>query len=168
MIKWLIKNIRTLFFTTIVRVSYAGGGGMGKSITANGFTWLGKRCQVGTNCNFNGMRVRGFGEVVIGDNFHSGEDCLILTSNHNYEGESVPYDATNINKDVLIGDNVWIGSRVIILPGANLGDGCIIQAGSVVVGNIPALSIAGGHPAKVFSKRNKEHYDKMVREQKVF
>ena len=63
---------------------------------------------------------------------------------------------------------MWIGSRVIILPGANLGDGCIIQAGSVVVGNIPALSIAGGHPVKVFSKRNKEHYDKMVREQKVF
>lgn len=164
-IKKIIRKMQTVFFTQIA--CFSSGGGV-KTITANGFTWLGKRCETGKNCNFNGMRIRGFGRVFIGDNFHSGEGCLILTSNHNYEGESVPYDATNISKNVQIGNNVWIGSRVIILPGAVLGEGCIIQAGSVVAGHIPPCSIAGGHPAKVFAERNREHYEKMVQERRFF
>lgn len=155
------KKIATSLFSWLAKIS--GGGG---HPAANGFTWLGRNCTIGENCNFNGMRIRGFGHVTIGNNFHSGEDCLIMTSNHNYEGEALPYDATTVDRDVTIGDNVWIGSRVIILPGATLGDGCIIQAGSVVVGCIPQLSIAGGHPAKVFSYRNKEHYEELLQEGK--
>ena len=99
--------------------------------------------------------------VVIGDNFHSGSECLIITSNHNYEGEAIPYDDTNICKDVCIEDNVWLGSRVIILGGVTIGEGAIIQAESVVVKSIPKYAIAGGHPAKVFAERNIEHYEKL-------
>lgn len=152
----LIKRIKSEWFSLIAWISLMGGG-TGKP-RANNFTWLGSHCSVGNNCNFNGMRISGFGKVIIGDNFHSGEGCLIITSNHKYEGNALPYDENNINKDVIIGKNVWIGSRVIILPGSELGDGCIIQAGSVVVGKISPLSIAGGHPAKVFSMRNEKHY----------
>ena len=53
-----------------------------------------------------------------------------------------------------------------MLPGTEIGDGCIIQAGSVVHGKIPPLSIIGGNPAKTFSYRNKEHYEKLVQENK--
>ena len=60
--------------------------------------------------------------------------------------------------DVFIEDNVWIGSRIIILGGVTLGEGCVIQEGSVMVNSIPKYAIAGGHPAKVFKYRNKEHY----------
>lgn len=123
-----------------------------------GKTILTDRTSLGKNCNFNGMIVRGYGEVTIGDNFHSGTECLIITDVHNYEGEKIPYDSSYIVKNVVIGENVWIGSRVIILGGVEIGEGAIIQAGSVVVSNIPACSIAGGHPAKVFSTRSKEHY----------
>lgn len=107
------------------------------------------------------MKIGGCGNVVIGDNFHSGSECLIITSNHNYEGEAIPYDNTNICKDVFIEDNVWLGSRVIILGGVTIGEGAIIQAGSVVVKDIPKYAIAGGHPAKVFSYRNIEHYENL-------
>lgn len=151
----ILKHIKSTLYTFIAIKSMKKGSNHPK---ANGFTWLGKCCTIGKNCNFNGMRISGFGKVKIGDNLHSGENCLILTSNHNYEGVKLPYDETNINKNVNIGKNVWIGSRVIILPGTDIGDGSIIQAGSVVVGKIPPLSIAGGHPAKVFAHRDEDHY----------
>jgi len=64
-------------------------------------------------------------------------------------------------KPVIIEDNVWIGSRVIILPGSIIGEGAIIQAGSVVASKIPPLAIAGGHPAQPFKYRDKNHYFKL-------
>lgn len=121
---------------------------------------------IGNNCSFNGIKITGDGVVTIGDNFHSGKECMIITNNHNYEGEKLPYDDTYIVRDVNIGENVWIGNRVLILGGSNIGEGAIIQAGSVVVGNIPALAIAGGHPAKQFKTRNADHYYRLKSEGK--
>ena len=135
--------------------------GGGQDLHVNGFTWLGRNCTIGRNCNFNGLRVSGFGHVVIGNNFHSGEECRIISTNHNYEGDALPYDTTNINRDVIIGDQVWLGYRVIVLPGTRIGEGVIIQAGSVVSGEIPPMSIAGGAPCKVFKYRNIEHYEEL-------
>ena len=126
----------------------------------NGNTILGKYC------NFNGMKIVGSGMCKIGDYFHSGEQCLILTENHNYEGTEIPYDSTYIPKNVIIGDFVWLGSRVTILPGTEIGEGAIIQAGSVVHGKIPPYAIAGGNPAVVFKYRDKEHFQKLKKEKK--
>ena len=116
--------------------------------------------ELGNNVNFNGMSIRGTGRCVIGNNFHSGINCTILTSNHNYNGTKIPYDEEMINKEVIIGDQVWIGDNVLILGGSVIEEGAIIQAGSVVVGRIPAMSIAGGNPARVFKMRDVEHYNK--------
>lgn len=127
-----------------------------------------KNTYLGRNCNFNGMDIIGGGKVTIGDNFHSGTACMMLTENHNINGNALPYDSTSIYKNIVIGDNVWLGSRVIILGGVNIGEGAVIQAGSVVVSDIPALSIAGGHPAVVFSKRNSEHYFTLKKQGKFF
>jgi len=118
------------------------------------------KTTIGNNCNFNGIHISGMGNVTIGNNFHSGKECIIMTSFHNYdEGTKIPYDDTYISKDVTIGDNVWFGHRVIILAGVSISEGAIIQAGSVVVNDIPYCAIAGGHPATVFKYRNKEHYE---------
>lgn len=123
---------------------------------------------LGNNCNFNGMAVTGYGSVTIGDNFHSGHQCQIITSHHNYNGTRIPYDETDIIRHVEIGNNVWIGDRVMILPGVTIGEGAIIQAGSVVTTDIPALAIAGGHPAKVFKHRDTEHYERLKAEKKFY
>ena len=58
---------------------------------------------------------KGTGKVTIGSYFHSGPGCQIITSFHNYEGGAIPYDETYVNKDVNIGDCVWLGNNVIIL-----------------------------------------------------
>jgi len=128
-------------------------------IFVGGKTKLSRQTILNRNPNFNGMIIAGSGEVIIGDNFHSGDNCIILTGNHNYDnGKKIPYDDTYIDKKVIIEDNVWFGSRVIVLGGVTIGEGAIIQAGAVVVNSIPVCGIAGGNPAKVFKYRDKIHY----------
>jgi chloramphenicol O-acetyltransferase type B len=121
---------------------------------------------LGRNVNFNGMKMYGGGKITIGNNFHSGTDCVMITQVHNYEGDKIPYDSTYLFKDIVIEDNVWLGQGVMVLGGVSIGEGAIIQAGSVVVSNIPKYAIAGGHPAKVFKYRNIEHYEKLKFEKK--
>lgn len=139
----------------------------GANLKVNYYSTVNSNTVLGRNVNFNGMNIKGGGKVEIGDNFHSGGECLMITQNHNYDfGEAIPYDSTYIYKDIYIGDNVWLGDRVIILGGVNIGEGAIIQAGSVVVKDIPAFAIAGGHPAMVFKYRNIEHYNELKKDGK--
>lgn len=138
----------------------------GKNLTVNYKSSVTSNTVLGDNVNFNGFRIEGNGNVTIGNNFHSGRDCLIIAQNHNYEGEAIPYDSTYIKKDVVIGDEVWLGDRVIILGGVTIGDGAIVQAGSVVTKDVPYCAIVGAHPAKQFKTRDIEHYEKLKAEGK--
>lgn len=114
---------------------------------------------------FNGMTVAGSGNITIGSYFHSGVECMIIAQNHKYDdGEFIPYGTEYNYKDIVIDDFVWLGSRVTILPGTHIGEGAIIQAGSVVHGEIPPCAIAGGNPAKVFKYRDIEHFNKLKAE----
>lgn len=125
------------------------------------------KTRIGDNCHFNGMSISGNGEVIIGNNFHSGKNIRILTTFHNWKGDALPYDNTSYSRDVVIGDNVWLGESVMILGGVNIGEGAIIQAGSVVCKDVPPLALAGGHPAEAFKYRDKEHYEEL-KQQKRF
>jgi len=158
MIVNLIKAILKKFYLRNIKrtcISY------GKNLSVNNLSYCTKNTILGENVNFNGIKISGSGKVVIGNNFHSGEECMLISQNHNYDlGKQIPYDNTYILKDIIIDDNVWLGNRVIVLGGVNIGEGAIIQAGSVVVSNIPKYAIAGVHPAKVFKYRNIEHYEK--------
>lgn len=60
---------------------------------------------------------------------------------------------------MVIENNVWLGIGVIILPGSHIEEGCIVQAGSVVMGRIPAGAVVGGHPAKLIKYRDMAHYE---------
>ncbi|WP_299016330.1 acyltransferase [uncultured Photobacterium sp.] len=118
---------------------------------------------IGHNCHFNGMEISGEGKVSIGDNFHSGKGCMIITQFHNYHGEKIPYDETYIIKDVMIEDNVWLGRNVIILGGVRIGEGAIIQAGTVLVKDVPKFAIVGQKPAKPFKSRDVDSYLELKR-----
>ena len=139
----------------------------GKNLHVNHYSHMTSKTYLGDNVNFNGLNIAGQGEVHIGNNFHSGRNCSIITQNHDYDfGNAIPYGDAYICKAVVIEDNVWIGESVIVLPGAIIHEGAIVQAGSVVVGEVPSCAIVGGHPAKAFKYRNIDHYNKLKEEKK--
>ena len=140
---------------------------IGKDLFVGGKSSVNRQTFLGDHVHFNGMQIHGNGKVTIGNYFHSGVEVLIITQNHNYDnGEAIPYDKTFVDKDIIIEDFVWLGSRVMILPGTKIGEGAIIQGGSVVHGEIPPYAIAGGNPAKVFKYRDIEHFKKLKSEGK--
>ncbi|MBR4553745.1 MAG: acyltransferase [Bacteroidaceae bacterium] len=153
--KKFFKSIITVFYTWRIRRTAAR---CGIRLRVNHSSFVNRKTEIGDNVHFNGLSVYGGGKLTIGNNVHLAKGLQVFTSIHNYEGQKLPYDETVISKEVVIGDNVWIGADVIILGGATIGEGAIIQAGSVVVKDIPALGIAGGHPAKVFKMRDEAHY----------
>ena len=90
-------------------------------------------------------------EVFIGDNVMIGPNTLITTVGH----PLTPMKRRNhigIAKPVKIGDDVWIGGNVTILPGVNIGKNVVIAAGAVVTKNVPDNTLVGGVPAKVIRK----------------
>ena len=106
--------------------------------------------------------ISGWGTVKIGNWFHSGKNCHIITHVHNYDkGTAIPYDETYYHKDVTIEDCVWLGEGVTVLGGVTIGEGAIIQAYSTVVKDVPRCAIAGGHPANVYKFRDIEHFDEL-------
>lgn len=132
---------------------------VGDGLTVNGPSKVRSNTTLGDNVNFNELGVRGGGTVKIDDNFHSGPEIRILTVNHNYDGgEAIPYDDTYIHKSVEIGDNVWLGLGVTIVPGVSIGEGAIVQAGSTVADDVASGEIVGGHPAEKFGERDMDHY----------
>ena len=162
----IIKAIATFTFTKLVARQAKQ---VGEGLKVNRRSLVTSTTILGNNVNFNGMKVMGRGRVRIGNNFHSGSGCKILTSYHNYDrGTCIPYDNSIISKDVVIEDNVWLGLDVTILAGVTIGEGAIVQAGSVVVRSIPKYAIAGGHPAIVFSQRDVAHYEQLKRNHKFF
>ena len=133
-------------------------GSFGSNLRVNKKCIFGKTVKVGNNCCFNGMITTGKGEVVFGDNFSSGVECMIVSQNHNYEGEKIPYDSTFIYKKITIGDNVIFGNRVIDTGNVNIGEGAVITTGSLVCKDVPRFAIVAGNPAKVVKYRNVENF----------
>lgn len=138
----------------------------GKGLKVNGPSTFGNNVVVGDYCNFNGMRAQGGGAISFGNYFHSGVECMIISSNHNYEGSEIPYDNTSIHKSIRIEDFVWFGNRVTVTGDVTIGEGAIVAAGAVVCKNVPPLAIVGGNPAKIIKYRDKEHYNRLKREHK--
>jgi len=167
----IIKSIYKVFDYTRERVYQkiveSQVSSFGDGLTVHGPTRLNSNTELGENVNFNGLRVYGSGRVKIEDNFHSGPNCKIHTENHNYHGEKIPYDETTHDLPVVIKGNVWIGQGVTILPGVTIHEGAIVQAESVVVDDVDSCSIVGGHPATEFSRRDRQHYERL-KEDKEF
>ncbi len=93
------------------------------------------------NHNFTAMSIGG---IDIGDHVQIGPHVTIVTDNH---------DLTRRNvlrcKGVTIGNNVWIGAEVKIMPGVHVGDNAVLAGGAVVTKDVPAGAIVGGNPAKL-------------------
>lgn len=117
----------------------------------NGKLTIGKRS--GTNLNVL-IDASDDGEIVIGDNVIIAPNVVIRSSNHLFDKTNIPIrDQGHCGGKIVIENDVWIGSNVVILPGVTIGCGSVIGAGAVVSKNIPPMSLAVGVPARVIRKR---------------
>lgn len=112
----------------------------------------GNHIKVGKNffCNYN-CTILDVGKVTFGDNCLLAPNVAIYTAGHPIHPDS-RNSLYEYGIDVTIGDNVWIGGNVVIMPGVNIGSNCVIGAGSVVTKDIPAWSVAAGNPCRVLRK----------------
>lgn len=111
------------------------------------YTDCGKNLHIGKSVFINaGCKFQDQGGIYIGDSCLIGHNTVIATLNHGMLPEK---RRDMIPAPVHIGNNVWIGSGSVILPGVTIGDNAVIGAGSVVTKDIPADMIAVGSPAKV-------------------
>lgn len=87
-----------------------------------------------------------------------GTDVTVITRNHRHDRTDIPMMEQGFEEEqpVVIGNDVWIGDRVVILPGVHIGNGCIIGAGAVVTKDIPDNAIAAGVPARVIRFRDSD------------
>ena len=108
------------------------------------------------------VKIYGDGPVFIGRRAVLAEDTLVYTQVHDYDhSEVLPFGWGFTYPETRIDDYAWLGVKCIVLPGAHVGEGAVVQAGSVVMGVIPPCAIAAGNPAKVIGWRDVEHYNRL-------
>lgn len=109
---------------------------------------LGHGAGIGANCQIPSG-------VTIGKQGMIGIDVLMFTNEHRHDDISVPMGLQGRTEiePIVIGDDVWIGSRSLIMKGVHIGNGAIIAAGSVVTRDVPPYEIWGGNPAHFLKSR---------------
>lgn len=124
---------------TIKRGAYFGDG---RNIVMGDYSQLGINCKVEN-------------DLVMGDYVLMGPEVVIYSSMHEYKDINVPImmQGSKEKKPVVIGNDVWIGLRSVIMPGVKIGDHAIIGSGAVVTHDVPKYAIVGGIPAKVIRYR---------------
>jgi maltose O-acetyltransferase len=102
----------------------------------------------------NNVILNGIGGIEIGNDVLVGYETIIMTSGRKFSSLDIPIRKQGSElKKVVIGNDVWLGTRVIVLPGVTVGDGAVIGSGAVITKDIPPYSVAVGVPARVVRKR---------------
>ena len=114
----------------------------------------GKGIKIGNNSGL-GVDCAVRGPLEIGDNVMMGRWVNIMTNSHDTSRTDIPMNmqGSKPKQKVKIGSDVWIGNRVIILPGKTIGNGVIIGAGAVVTKDVPDYAVVAGVPAKIIKYR---------------
>ena len=120
------------------------------------FSSPGSHIYIGNNVGIGEFaHLGGAGGLIIGDDCIIGPYLSCHPENHNFSstGKLIRHQGVQ-RKGIIIGRNCWIGAKVTVLDGVNIGDNCVIAAGSVVTKNVPANAVIGGVPARFIRERS--------------
>ena len=141
------RLIRVFFARRICR-SVGKDVNIERGATFGALTTIGNRSGIGVNSELHG-------EVHIGDDVMMAPECVFYAKNHETILLDVPMNTQGATKSeaIVIGDDVWLGRRVMVMPGVHIGDHSIVAAGAVATKDVPRYSVVGGVPAKVIKSR---------------
>ncbi len=143
----LYNRLRTACLQGVIRV------GKNTKIQRSVYVGNGNHIEIGSNCLINEL-VR-LDNVTIGNNVMIARESIVLGKMHESANPDIPMSQQGV-KDVEkthIEDDVWLGLRVVVMPGVRIRTGCIIAAGGVVTKDTEPYGIYGGVPAKLIKKR---------------
>ena len=128
--------------------------GRNVNIERRAYFGTGSELRVGDHSGI-GVAAKLSPHVVIGRNVLMGEDVLMLAQNHAYKSarELIGNQGYRRPEPIVVGDDAWIGSRAIILPGVHIGNGSVVGAGSVVAKTVEPYTVVAGNPARVIGCR---------------
>ncbi len=112
---------------------------------------IGEHCHIGERSSLWAGDQKG--RIIIGNYVSLAPEVFITASDYSFT-KGIPFrQQPKRDRDVIIGDDVWLGNKAIVTAGVTIGPGCIIGAGAVVTKDLPPNSIAGGVPARVIKSR---------------
>jgi maltose O-acetyltransferase len=128
--------------------------GVNNKIQKGVYIGNGNNVEIGDNCQIN-EKAR-LDNVIIANNVMIARDCIFLGKMHGFKEINVPMMHQGVinSESTIIEDDVWIGARVIVMPGIKIAKGCIIGAGAVVTKNTEEYGVYAGVPARLIKKRN--------------
>ncbi len=131
-------------------------GAYSRVIVSTSFNDIGLFIKIGHNVGIGEFAyLGGAGGLTIGNDCIVGQYFSCHPENHNFDNIDLPIRHQGVTrKGIKIGNNCWIGSKVTILDGVEIGDGCVIAAGAVVQASFPPNSVVGGVPARILKQRN--------------
>lgn len=134
--KYRFKNVHPTFLATTHLE------GVAKDITAGAYSYIGPRSII-------------YPKVTIGKYTMIANDVCIIGADHNFRHPGIPmvFAGRENLKETIIGNDVWIGARSIIMAGVKIGNGAIVATGSIVTKDVEPYSIYGGVPAKKIKNR---------------
>ncbi len=143
------------------RLSYGAGFTTGRNcrfeLFGEGRIALGKNCRIGDNVHIVASE-----SVILGDECLLASKIFISDTSHGDYGTRgcdpaiPPNDRPLTSSPVTIGDNVWLGENVVILPGVTIGDGCVVGANATVTRDLPSNCVAVGSPAHPVKRYDKD------------
>lgn len=114
--------------------------------TWHGDVRLGRFSHIGINTIM-------IGPITLGNHVGIAQNCFLSGENHRFDDMKKSFMEQGYSiKPIIIQDYVWIGANCTILPGVEIGERCVVGAGSVVTKNIPAYSLVVGNPARIVKK----------------
>lgn len=127
------------FFARRICMSAGRDINIDRGATFSSLVTIGDRSGIGMNSELHG-------EVRIGDDVMMAPECCFYTRNHRSDRLDVPMGLQGETepRPITIGDDVWIGRRVMFMPGVTIGDHCIVAAGAVVTKSFPPYTVLGG------------------------
>ena len=150
----VFSNWRVWYLQKVLKIMDIGGNR--SMIGPNLYIGKGNKVRIGTGCRINENVY--LEKVTLGKDVLIAPNVSILSRMHEFASIDIPMSLQGYReeKEVVIGDDVWLGRNVVVLPGVTIGQGAIVAAGAVVTKDIPEFAIVGGVPASLISTREKE------------